>query len=75
LAGISEISEDPEGGIISKTKEGKPNGLLHESAGNLVFKIAPRASMEMKLNGLEIGIRTMLECGITSFQVTGLFSS
>lgn len=70
LAGVTKDSPQPEGGAILKSaRTGEPNGILLDTAGDLVFDIAfaPNAVMdEMNYQGLLHGLAQVAEQGITS---------
>ena len=70
LLGIDRHSPHPVGGIIAKTKDGKPNGLLIDNAGELAFELALKPSKdldELHYQGLLNGLDQLAENGITSF--------
>jgi len=65
LAGITEATPVPEGGVIGLT-DGRLNGLLAENAQNLVKAVMPEATTEELIDGIERGGRHLLSFGITS---------
>ena len=65
LAGISEATPVPDGGVIGIT-DGKLNGLLAENAQNLVKAVMPPATTEELIDGIERAGRHLLSFGITS---------
>lgn len=65
LAGITEASEDPSGGVIGRT-DGKLNGYLAENARFPLFRIMPRPKVDDYVQGIEAGGNIMLSYGITS---------
>lgn len=69
-AGIDENSPNPPGGIILKDPEtGKPNGILMESAGDILFEmaLAPTPELEqLHYDGLLYGLEQLAKNGITS---------
>jgi predicted amidohydrolase YtcJ len=68
LAGIHKDTPDPENGIIERDPlTGAPQGTLRETAVALVMDKVPPASDELRVRGLERGLRDMNATGITSF--------
>lgn len=65
LAQIDESSKDPEGGVIIRDPAGKPNGILLESAMNLVERIIPKSSPSRIIDDLMIVQQHLWEMGIT----------
>lgn len=65
LAGITEATPVPDGGVIGLT-DGRLNGLLAENAQNLVKAVMPEATTEELIDGIERGGRHLLAFGITS---------
>lgn len=66
LAGISADTEPPPGGIIEREADGTPNGILHETAQGLVFKIIPPPTAADYEAMLAAAARHQLSLGITS---------
>lgn len=65
LAGITEATAVPEGGVIGLT-EGRLNGFLAENAQSLVRAAMPAATTEDLIDGIERAGRYLLSFGITS---------
>lgn len=65
LAGISEATPVPDGGVIGVT-DGRLNGFLAENAQNLVKAVMPPATTEELIDGIERAGRHLLSFGITS---------
>ncbi len=65
LAGITEATPVPDGGVIGVT-DGRLNGLLAENAQNLVKSAMPEATTEELIDGIERGGKHLLAFGITS---------
>ncbi|WP_274629060.1 amidohydrolase [Arvimicrobium flavum] len=65
LAGITEATPVPDGGVIGVT-DGRLNGLLAENAQNLVKAAMPEATTEELIDGIERGGKHLLGFGITS---------
>ena len=72
LAGLTGDTPDPQGGIIERDGSGEPNGLLRESATDLVEKLIPPASEEARRKALILASNQMLSYGITSFTVASV---
>lgn len=70
LAGIDAESTNPIGGIIMKSSNGKPNGLLIDNAGNLLMDLAIRSIPNSEQNDYDglvnFALPTLAEHGITS---------
>ncbi len=72
-AGIGATTTAPVGGVIERDREGRPNGVLHETAIGLIKRVMPvpgAAEYEaMILAGLthqlSIGITSSADCGVT----------
>jgi predicted amidohydrolase YtcJ len=71
LAGIDETTPDPPGGRIAR-EDGRPTGVLFETAMGLVKKIMPALSEERMVAALELAGRDFLSQGITSITDAGL---
>ena len=67
IAGITQESLDPEGGIIERDENGEPNGMLRETATYLVEDILPPPSERLRRKALTFAAQEMLSFGITSF--------
>lgn len=65
LAGITEATPVPDGGLIGVTA-GRLNGFLAENALNLVKAAMPEATVEDLVEGIERAGRHLLSFGITS---------
>lgn len=66
LAGITPDTSDPEGGQIQRNAQGKPTGILLESASNLVESILPKPTIEDTVHGLRTAQRSLWRMGITA---------
>lgn len=65
---IDENSISPLGGEIGRDKEGKLNGLLYDTAGDLVTSAIPRegeAYIDMLAEKLNLAVNQMLSLGLT----------
>ncbi|MEV0597461.1 amidohydrolase [Nonomuraea cavernae] len=68
LAGIDATTPDPPGGRVGRDPGGEPDGLLHESAAELVGRLTPRPSADDLLAALTTGRDVLWSCGVTSWQ-------
>jgi predicted amidohydrolase YtcJ len=67
LAGITEETRSPIGGMIEKDAEtGKPTGILRENATDLVWKIIPEPSEEEIMEAATLACEKIVEAGVTS---------
>jgi predicted amidohydrolase YtcJ len=67
LAGITEQTPDPEGGIIHRDERtGEPNGTLEEAAEDLVHRLLPDWSDDERDEQLIHAMRYFNEFGVTS---------
>lgn len=66
LAGINSETKSPPGGEICKDPSGNPNGVLIESATDLVWRVIPEQSLEEILENIDVAFRKIIENGITS---------
>ncbi|MEO4000847.1 amidohydrolase [Mesorhizobium sp. CAU 1732] len=77
LAGVSESTPTPDGGVLGMSGN-RLNGLLAENAIGLVSAAIPEVSEERLIDAIELGGRRLLSFGITSTmdaavgQVSGL---
>ncbi len=56
LAGYTAASENPDGGVIRKDKDGNPNGVLEEAAFfKVLFPILGKMDDEMAAKAIELG--------------------
>lgn len=68
LAGITEQTENPEGGEIERDGDGRLTGMLKETARYLIYRIIPPKTVEEIKDMLEEAIRTASAFGVTSAQ-------
>jgi predicted amidohydrolase YtcJ len=64
-AGISRDTPNPEGGIIERDASGEPDGLLRESAAQLVRQHIPAPGAEKNVQALKTGIDALVSYGVT----------
>lgn len=67
-AGITRETADPSGGAIGRDARGELDGMLYESALNLVNDLIPALTEAEKLAGLRAGVAELLSYGVTSWQ-------
>ncbi|MDR2161350.1 MAG: amidohydrolase [Desulfovibrio sp.] len=72
IAGITEDTSDPYGGLIDRDSRGAITGLLKESAQNLVKRHIPRPGKKEIVAALALGGRAFVSKGITSITDAGL---
>ncbi|XP_056164821.1 protein LONG AFTER FAR-RED 3 isoform X2 [Syzygium oleosum] len=66
VAGISKLSEDPEGGTISRTADGELTGLLIDSAMKLLLASIPEVSLDERREALFRASKYALTKGVTT---------
>ncbi len=71
LAGISNSTPDPEGGTIGRDTDGKPDGLLFETAAQLGEKAIPDWSHEQYIAAVREVLSMAAEFGITGIKDAG----
>jgi hypothetical protein len=72
LAGIDRNTPDPAGGAIGRDTDGEPNGILYETARELLFKVLPKKKLAEIAASLVNLSTTLLSQGITG--VTEMFA-
>jgi predicted amidohydrolase YtcJ len=72
LAGITEATADPSGGRILRDAEGRPTGVLVDTAMALVAAKIPPASREARKRRIARGLRAAAEAGLTSVHDAGV---
>jgi hypothetical protein len=69
LAGITNESESPDGGLIVKDpKTGEPTGVLKDNAMNFIYNILPAATAEENYEAALAALEEAKRLGITSVQ-------
>lgn len=66
LAGITNDTPDPDGGVIDRDKNGDVTGILRDAAMELVFKHIPEETEAEMIQCLETSQKYLLERGVTS---------
>ena len=69
-ANITRYTPDPHHGKIEKDENGEPNGLLRESAKDLVYHIMPPYSFDEFYRGLQIVFDECISLGLTSIHAS-----
>ncbi len=69
-AKITRDTPDPHHGKIERDENGEPNGLLRESAKDLVYHIMPPYSFEEFYKGLQIVFEECISLGLTSIHAS-----
>ena len=67
-AGIDRRTPDPAGGRIHRSPDGRPSGLLMESAADLVTRLVPRPSTDELVEALAEAQRYLHSVGIVGWQ-------
>jgi len=67
IAGVTADTPDPEGGIIERDGDGRPTGVLRESAIDLVRGHVPMPDVNEVRAALKWAVDEMLAFGITSY--------
>ncbi len=65
LAGITDATPDPEGGVIERDENGVANGIIRERQG-IVGRLVPDSTYEELIVSLEVNLNDLLSKGITS---------
>ena len=68
LAGVTRETADPPGGVIVRDKSGEPTGVLKDAAQSFVWKVAPPASFEERLEAARAATNYAASLGVTSVQ-------
>ena len=72
IAGVEKKTPNPFGGEISKDKEsGEPNGMLLDSAQELVRRHVPATTRADEERAVELGVKRDIELGWTQIQDAG----
>jgi predicted amidohydrolase YtcJ len=71
LAGITRQTPDPPHGKIVRDEKGEATGALKESAGDLVTKVMPKPTHEVRLAALRLGMREANKFGLVRVHSAG----
>jgi hypothetical protein len=66
LAGINKATADPPGGVVERERGGEPNGVLEESAIELLTAKMPVPTIAQLADRLKIAMRVFNSWGLTS---------
>lgn len=67
IAGIDDTTPDPDGGHIGRDDDGVPNGILFETASELVMRHIPPVSVEQMADYMKLAQKLALASGLTGF--------
>ncbi|KAJ4720303.1 Amidohydrolase family [Melia azedarach] len=73
LAGITNLSKDPDGGTIVRTSSGEPTGLLIDAAMKLIFPWIPEFSVDERREALLRASNLALMKGVTTVVDVGRY--
>jgi predicted amidohydrolase YtcJ len=68
MARVTLATKDPEGGQIGRDVSGQPNGILRETAKDLVTSIIPPPSDDKRLRAIQTALQDIASNGVTSVQ-------
>ena len=68
MARVTLATKDPEGGEIGRDISGQPNGILRETARNLVAAIIPSPTLDNRREAIQKALQEIAQAGITSVQ-------
>jgi predicted amidohydrolase YtcJ len=68
MARVTLATKDPEGGEIGRDISGQPNGILRETARDLVTAIIPPPTADKQREATETALQEIAQAGITSVQ-------
>ena len=68
LAGVTNQTKDPDGGVIVRDAKGEPTGILKDAAQSFVWKVVPAASFEEKMIAARAASNYAAQLGVTSVQ-------
>ena len=68
LAGVGEVTPDPEGGRIDRDQSGRPTGVLREQAMDLISRICPPPTEEECFEAMTEALPVLGSLGLTGIQ-------
>jgi predicted amidohydrolase YtcJ len=68
IARVTLASKDPEGGEIGRDISGQPNGVLRETAKEMVAAIIPPPTADKRRQAIEAALAEIARSGVTSVQ-------
>ncbi|MEP7380647.1 MAG: amidohydrolase family protein [Gemmatimonadota bacterium] len=72
LAGISRTTPDPPNGTIDRYPDGRPTGVLKESAKGAVQRLIPPRTIEQRSEGIQALVHDFNAEGMTGFKDPGI---
>lgn len=75
LTGVGEATDDPIGGRVERDAEGRPTGILRETALDLVSSAVPEPQGEQLRPALEATLRELAGYGITGASEAGDYTA
>lgn len=70
-AGITRRTPTPADGTIVKDKRGEPTGVLKDTAADLVKRVLPQPTREMRAQALRAAVEAAVRQGVTSVHSAG----
>jgi predicted amidohydrolase YtcJ len=68
LSRVTLASKDPDGGEIGRDATGQPNGILRETAKEMVKSAVPAPTAEKRRRAIEAALQDIARSGVTSVQ-------
>jgi predicted amidohydrolase YtcJ len=68
LSRVTLASKDPEGGEIGRDATGQPNGILRETAKEMVKSAVPAPTPDKRRQAIEAALQDIARSGVTSVQ-------
>ena len=68
LGRVTLASKDPEGGEIGRDSTGQPDGILRETAKEMVKSVIPAPTPEKRRQAIEAALQDIAKSGVTSVQ-------
>jgi predicted amidohydrolase YtcJ len=68
MAHVTLASKDPEGGEIARDLSGAPNGILRETAQDLVSALIPAPTPDKSWQAIDASLQDIAQSGVTSIQ-------
>ena len=68
LAGVTNQTKDPDGGVIVRDAKGEPTGILKDAAQSFVWNIKPESTFDEKLVAARAASNYAARLGVTSVQ-------
>ncbi len=68
ISRVTLASKDPEGGEIGRDLSGGPNGILRETAKEMVKTVIPAPTPEKRRQAIEAALQDIARSGVTSVQ-------